>query len=135
MSSLNSVLIEGNLTRDPETSTLASGTALCKFSIAYNRNYKKGDIWEKEVSYFDVVVWGNLVDRLADLKKGSSVKVVGRLKQERWNDKEGKAQYKVTIVAEDVKKNAEVQRTSKQTETATREVQEIEDQFEDDIPF
>jgi single-strand DNA-binding protein len=103
MNNLNSILIEGNLVRDPVYRETAKGTPLCTFSIASNRFYKQGELLEKEVSYFEVETWSKLAQSCGDLgHKGRGVRVVGRLKQERWNDTGGKARSKVTIVAEHV---------------------------------
>ena len=103
MNSLNSILLEGNLTRDPETKTLPSGTQVCNFSVASNRFYKQNDALEKEVSYFDVEAWARLGQSCSDiLKKGRGVRVVGRLKQDRWIDALGKSHSKVKVVAEHV---------------------------------
>ena len=103
MNSLNSILLEGNLTRDPESKTLPSGTQVCSFSVASDRFYKQNEILEKEVSYFDVEAWSRLGQSCVEnLKKGRGVRVVGRLKQERWTDNEGKNKSKVKIVAEHV---------------------------------
>jgi single-strand DNA-binding protein len=101
MNSLNSILIEGNLVRDPEFRTTPKGTALCTFSIASSRYFKQDTDMEKEVSYFNVESWGKLADQANSMgHKGRGVRVVGRLKQERWQDRDGKAQSKVVIVAE-----------------------------------
>ncbi len=103
MNNLNSVLIEGNLVRDPELSYTPKGTAVCKFSVACNRAYKKDDELQKEVSYFDVDTWTRLAEVCAEyLKKGRGVRVVGRLKQDRWADTDGKPHSRVLIVAEHV---------------------------------
>lgn len=103
MNNLNSVLIEGNLVRDPELRSTSKGTSICTFSIASNRFYKQNDAMEKEVGYFNVESWAKLAEVSYNLgKKGRGVRVVGRLKQERWNDKENKAQSRVLIVAEHV---------------------------------
>jgi single-strand DNA-binding protein len=103
MNNLNSILIEGNLVRDPVYRETAKGTPLCTFSIASNRFYKQGELLEKEVSYFEVETWSKLAQSCCDLgQKGRGVRVVGRLKQERWNDTDGKVRSKVTIVAEHV---------------------------------
>ncbi len=101
--SLNSILLEGNLTRDPESKTLATGTQVCNFSIASDRFYRQNESTEKEVSYFDVEAWARLgLACSQNLKKGRGVRVVGRLKQDRWQDPEGKARSRVLIVAEHV---------------------------------
>lgn len=103
MNSLNSILLEGNLVRDPENKTLPTGTQVCNFSVASDRFYKQNDELEKEVSYFDVEAWSRLGQSCAaNLKKGRGVRVVGRLKQDRWTDTEGKTKSKVKIVAEHV---------------------------------
>jgi single-strand DNA-binding protein len=103
MNNLNSILIEGNLTRDPLLRNTPKGTAICTFSIASNRYYKQDSAYEKEVNFFDVETWSRLAENCYNLgRKGRGVRVVGRLKQDRWNDSEGKPHSRVTIVAEHV---------------------------------
>jgi len=103
LNSLNSILLEGNLVRDPESKTLSTGTQVCNFTLASDRFYKQNESLEKEVSYFDVEAWSRLGLTCAqNLKKGRGVRVVGRLKQDRWNDPEGKSRSRVMIVAEHV---------------------------------
>ena len=103
MNSLNSILIEGNLTRDPELKSTAKGTPVCSFSVASNRFYKQDEEYQKEVSFFDVETWAKLAESCAEyLEKGRGVRVVGRLKQDRWQDQDGNPRSKVKIVAEHV---------------------------------
>jgi single-strand DNA-binding protein len=103
MNNLNSILIEGNLVRDPELSYTPKGTAVCKFSVACNRSYKQDDEFQKEVSFFDVSTWTRLAEVCGEyLKKGRGVRVVGRLKQDRWTDPDGKPHSRVEIIAEHV---------------------------------
>ncbi len=103
MNSLNSILLEGNLVRDPEMGATPKGTQFCKFSIASNRYYKQEGEKVDEVSYFDVEVWSKLAENCQNnLEKGRGVRVVGRLKQDRWHDEDGKGRTKVKIVGEHV---------------------------------
>jgi single-strand DNA-binding protein len=103
MNNLNSILVEGNLVRDPELSYTPKGTAVCKFTVACNRAYKQDEQLQKEVSFFDVSTWTRLAEVCGEyLKKGRGVRVVGRLKQDRWTDPEGKPHSRVLIVAEHV---------------------------------
>ena len=103
MNNLNSILLEGNLVRDPEISYTPKGAPVCNFTMACNRYYKQGEELEEEVSYFDVTVWNRLAEVCKEyLAKGRGVRVVGRLKQDRWEDTEGKTRSKVHIVAEHV---------------------------------
>ncbi|MDR0876954.1 MAG: single-stranded DNA-binding protein [Treponema sp.] len=103
MNNLNSILIEGNLVRDPLLRSTPKGTSLCTFSLASNRFFKQDSGLEKEVGFFDVETWSKLAENCYNLgHKGRGVRVVGRLKQSRWNDSDGKTRSKVTIVAEHV---------------------------------
>jgi single-strand DNA-binding protein len=103
VNSLNSILLEGNLVKDPESKTLSTGSQVCNFTVASDRFYHQNDGTEKEVSFFDVEAWAKLgIACSQNLKKGRGVRVVGRLKQDRWTDGEGKTKSRVMIVAEHV---------------------------------
>lgn len=135
MNSLNSILVEGNVVRDPNTKTLPSGNQVCDFTLATNRFHKSGDEgFEKEVSYFDVEAWSHLGTACAqNLKKGRGVRVVGRLKQDRWTDPEGKQRARVKIVAEHVEFKPPKQE-SKQEDAGIALGQTIEDADESERP-
>jgi single-strand DNA-binding protein len=97
---LNRVLIIGRLVRDPVINFLPSGMQVVEFSIAYNRRFKVNDEWREEAHFFDVRAYGRLAEDLGTrLSKGYMVVVEGRLRQDRWTDKEGKPRSKVMIVA------------------------------------
>jgi single-strand DNA-binding protein len=103
MNNLNSILVEGNLVRDPELSYTTKGTAVCKFSVASNRFFKQEAEMQKEVSFFEVSTWARLAEVCGEyLKKGRGVRVVGRLRQDRWTDADGKPRSRIEIVAEHV---------------------------------
>jgi single-strand DNA-binding protein len=103
MNNLNSILVEGNLVKDPELAYTTKGTAVCKFSVACNRFFKQEEEMQKEVSYFDVSTWARLAEVCGEyLKKGRGVRVVGRLRQDKWTDPEGKPRSRIEIVAEHV---------------------------------
>jgi single-strand DNA-binding protein len=114
MNNLNSILVEGNLVKDPELRETPKGTSVCTFSVASNRFYKQNDAMEKEVSFFDVETWSNLAETCGkNLHKGRGVRVVGRLKQDRWTGTDGKPFSKVKIVAEHVEFKPETKGDSK----------------------
>ncbi len=103
MNSLNSILVEGNLTRDPEIKKTPKGTSVCSFSMASNRFYRQDEETKKEVSFFNVETWAGLADVCMEhLNKGRGVRVVGRLKQDRWVDADGGNHDKIKIIAEHV---------------------------------
>jgi len=106
MNNLNSILIEGNLTKDALLKTTPKGTQVCTMRLASNRWYKldsQSPGFEKEVSFIDVETWAKLAEACYSKgQKGRGVRVVGRLKQNRWNDPDGKLHSRVIIVAEHV---------------------------------
>ncbi len=103
MNSLNSILLEGNLTQDPELGATPKGTAVCNFRIAANRFYRQNEELQKDVYFFDVETWARLAERCAgNLEKGRGVRVVGRLRQDRWSDAEGNPHSRIKVVAEHV---------------------------------
>lgn len=113
MNQLNSLILEGNIVRVPEIKETPNHSKLATFSMAVNRYYKKSDgTFEQEVSYFDVEAWGTNYVKLISEKaeKGSGVRIVGRLKQNRWQDQNGKWQSRVSVVAEHVEFRAKVEK-------------------------
>jgi single-strand DNA-binding protein len=103
MNNLNSILIEGNLVKDPLIRSTTRGTSVCSFRLASNRFYRQDAGLEKEVGFFDVEAWAKLAENCyTQGHKGRGVRVVGRLKQDRWNGPDGQLRSRVTIVAEHV---------------------------------
>jgi single-strand DNA-binding protein len=111
MNNLNSILIEGNLVRDPLYKTTPRGVQVCTFSLASNRYYRQDGNMEKDVGFFDVETWSKLAESCYNLgHKGRGVRVVGRLKQDRWIGTDGKNHSRVRIVAEHVEFRPEFKR-------------------------
>jgi len=125
MNNLNSVLIEGNLVRDPELSYTPKGTAVCKFSVACHRAFKQDEQLQKEVSYFEVSTWTRLAEVCGEyLKKGRGVRVVGRLKQDRWADADGKPHSRLFIVAEHVEFKPQVKKQDEDSREGEEKAEE-----------
>jgi len=104
MNNLNTVLVEGLLTRDPERLVTSSESVACRLPVANNRYYispKDGE-WKQDTSFFNVTVFGPVADAcLQYLKRGRGVRVVGRLKQLRYVEG-GIRRERVTILAEHI---------------------------------
>jgi len=102
---INTVVITGNLTRDPELRSTPGGTAVCKLRVAVNSSRKDGQTgeWIDKPNYFDVTVWGAQGENCAQyLQKGRPVAVDGRLEWREWDDKEGNKRQSVDIIADSV---------------------------------
>jgi single-strand DNA-binding protein len=105
MASVNKVMLLGNLTRDPELRYTPQGAAVCEFALALNHTYTNKQTGQRveEVSFIDIVAWGRTAETCAEyLKKGRQVFVEGRLKQDRWDNPDGKKMSKVRVTAEQV---------------------------------
>ena len=77
----HTVIIVGNLGRDPELRYASNGNAVTSLSVASNRTYTKNDEKVKETTWFKVSVWGKQAESCSQyLKKGSSVLVEGELR-------------------------------------------------------
>ena len=128
MNNLNSILIEGNLVRDPLFRTTPKGTPVCTFTLASNRFFKQDSGLEREVGFFDVETWARLAENCNNLgRKGRGARVVGRLKQDRWNGSDGKPHSKISIVAEHVEFRPEFKKSAGNISTLAAEAVEIED--------
>lgn len=106
MASFNRVIIIGNLTRDPEYRSLASGQGVCRLGLATNRQFKnkQSGSMVQEVCYIDVDVWGAQAESCRQyLQKGRAILIEGRLKYDSWDDQSGQKRSKHSIVAENVK--------------------------------
>lgn len=103
MANLNSVVVSGNLTKDPELRTTQGGTSVCKLRLAVNERRKVNDDWVDVPNYFDVTVWGTQGENCATyLSKGAAVGVQGRLQWREWESQEGGKRQAVDIVADRV---------------------------------
>ena len=105
MNGLNQVILEGNIVRVPVAKDTPRGTRLCNMPIAVNRVYKDKDGKDvDEVGYYDVEAWGEKLASAIEKCgfKGRGVRVVGRLKQNRWKTTDGKTMSKIYIIAEHV---------------------------------
>ena len=103
MNMMNSLIIEGEVVKKPTIQAMPNGATVCTIQIAVTREYKNADGERStEVSYFDVDAFGNLADICEKMcLKGYVLRVVGRLKNVRW-EAEGKSHSKVKVIADHV---------------------------------
>jgi single-strand DNA-binding protein len=102
--SINRVILTGNLTRDPELRSLPSGTQVCELRIAVNSSRKdESGNWVDKPNYFNVKVWGAQGENCATyLTKGRPVAIDGRLDWREWEGQNGEKRQAVEIVADRV---------------------------------
>ena len=127
MSGVNKVILIGNLGKDPDVRYLDNGVAVANLSLATSENYKNKD-GEKvtQTEWHDIVLWRGLAEVAEKyLKKGSSVYIEGKLRTNKWVDKDENTRYKTEVLAD------------KLTMLGRSKIQEqsSESTSEDDLPF
>lgn len=104
-SSVNKVILVGNLGKDPEIRTLESGTKVAGFSLATSEKFKDKLTGEPRVQtdWHNIVMWRNLAE-IAEkyLRKGMQVYVEGKLRTRSWQDKDGHNRYTTEVVADNM---------------------------------
>jgi single-strand DNA-binding protein len=104
-SSVNVVVLVGNLTRDPELRATAGGTSVCKLGLAVNERAKDpatGE-WGERPNYFDIDVFGAQGESCAQyLTKGRQIAIEGRLRWRSWEAQDGQKRSAVSVVANNV---------------------------------
>jgi len=137
--SLNKVLLIGNLTRDPELKYTPTGTPVCSFGVATNRNWTTNDGQQKEdVQYHRIVAWQKLAELCAKLlTKGKKVYLEGRITYRTFTGKDGQERAVTEIVLDDfIVFNGGGRRTTveaeetKEISTATKEETKDKDKEE-----
>jgi len=101
MPELNSVIVAGNLTKDPVFRQTSNTTPVVNFHIAANRRYKDStNQWQEDVCYVGIVAWNKLADSCRDrLKKGSAVLIDGEMQSRTFKTEDGKNRTIVEIKA------------------------------------
>ncbi|MGI6045374.1 MAG: single-stranded DNA-binding protein [Eggerthellaceae bacterium] len=102
--SINRVIISGNLTRDPELRSTASGLPVLGFGIAVNdrrRNQQTGE-WEDHPNYVDCTMFGTRAESLSRyLTKGTKVALEGKLRWSQW-ERDGQKRSKLEVIVDDL---------------------------------
>lgn len=101
---LNKVLLIGNLTRDPELRYTPSGTAVCTFGLATNRQWTTdGGEKKEDVEFHRIVAWQKLAEICSKfLSKGRKIFLEGRLQTRTWTTKDGQEKQTTEVVISDM---------------------------------
>ena len=127
MSGVNKVILIGNLGKDPEVKYLDNGVAVANLSLATSENYKNKE-GEKvtQTEWHEIVLWRGLAEVAEKyLKKGSSVYIEGKLRTNKWVDKDENTRYKTEVLADKLTMLGRSQNQEQSSESTS----------EDDLPF
>ena len=143
---INKVIIVGNLGQDPDTRYMPSGAAVTNFTVATNESWKDKETGEQKdrTEWHKITMFGRLAEVSAEyLRKGSQVYIEGKLRTEKWKDKDGNERYTTKIIADEMQMlggrgggGAPMQDSgASQGAPPSPPPQGSADEFDDDIPF
>lgn len=99
---INSVVIMGRLTYEPELRTTPSGISVIKFNVACDRNKTKSGE-EKKTDFIDCTAWRQTAEFIARyFHKGSMIAIEGSIQTDSFTDKDGNKRKSVQVVADQV---------------------------------
>lgn len=105
MSSVNKVILIGNVGQDPEVRYLDRGAAIANFSLATTeRGYtmQNGTQVPDRTDWHYIVLWRNLAEWAErNLRKGMKIYVEGKLQTRQW-EKDGQHRQRTEVIAENV---------------------------------
>ena len=102
MSSVNKVILIGNLGADPEVRTFQNGGKVCNLRLATSERWKDKNTGEKKerTEWHTVAIFSEPLVRVAEqyLRKGSKVYIEGQLETRKWQDQSGNDRYSTEVV-------------------------------------
>ena len=102
---INRVTISGNMTRDPEVRSTASGMTVLSFGVAVNGSVKNNQTgeWEDRANFVDCTMFGKRAESVSQyLSKGTKVFIDGSLRFSQWEDKNGNKRSKLEVIVDDI---------------------------------
>lgn len=102
---INKVILIGNLGADPEVRFTQSGTAVATLRLATTEKWRGQDgQMQEQTEWHRVVAWQRLAEICRDyLSKGSRIYIEGKLRTNKWQDKNGNDRYTTEIIAREMK--------------------------------
>ncbi len=99
---INTVVLMGRLTFDPELRTTPSGVSVVRFQVAVDRSYQKAGE-ERKADFIDVTAWRQTADFVSRyFHKGSMIAIEGSLQTDNYTDKDGNKRKSIQVVANNV---------------------------------
>lgn len=100
---LNKVIIMGRLTRDPDFKQTQSGIAMCKFSVAVERQFKDKVTGERQTDFLDCTAFRGTAEFISRFfTKGNMILVEGNIQNNNYTDNNGVKHYSNNIMVENV---------------------------------
>ena len=100
---INTVILMGRLTADPDSGQTQSGTAYCRFTVAVDRNFADKTTGERQADFISCVAWRQTAEFINKyFSKGRMIIIKGSLQNNNYTDKNGVKHYSYDVVADNV---------------------------------
>ncbi len=148
MAGLNKVMLIGRIGKDPDTYSFDDGTKKISFSLATTESYRdrNKNEWVDQTEWHNVVGYRYLAEK--SFAKGDLVYLEGKIRNRKYNDKDGNERYITEILADkiniltrsqansgDGNQNYQQQNTYTQKDNTEAAAASSQPQPEDDLPF
>ena len=101
--SLNIIVLQGRLVRDPEMRTTQSGVAVASFTLAVDRDFSGRDGGEKQTDFIDCTAWRHNAEFVSKyFSKGRMAVVSGRLQIDNYTDDDGNKRKAAKVIADNI---------------------------------
>ena len=131
---LNKVILMGRLTRDPEFRQTTSGTPVCRFSLAINRQFANKQTGERETDFVDCDAWRSTAEFISRyFNKGNMILVEGQLRNNNYEDANGVKHYSMRVLVDNVSFCESKGSGENQQQTAPDQVQQTAAPALDDL--
>jgi len=133
MPALNRVQLIGRLGKDPESRFTPTGKKVTNFSLAVSQRWRTGSEFKEHTEWVNIEAWGRLGEVCQEyLRKGSLVYLDGRLKTEKYEDKDGETRFFTKVVTQFI----QFLSGNRAGDTLIEHSSEIgEEELEPEIPF
>ena len=129
---INSVVLMGRLTYEPELKTTPSGVSVIHFQLAVDRRYSKGE--EKQADFIDCTAWRQTAEFISKyFHKGSMIAVEGAIHTDSYTDKDGNNRKSVIVIVNNVSFCGSKAENGINTNQSRPD--EFEDIDDDNLPF
>lgn len=133
---LNTAILMGRLTSDPELRYTPNDAAVTSFTLAVERSYVISGA-DRQVDFIDVVVWRKTAEFVCKyFHKGQLVAVQGSIQTRSYTDKDGNKRKAFEVVAESVHFAESKKDKSNESSAAAPQNDDFEEiNLDDDLPF
>lgn len=140
MSSVNKVIIIGNITADPKINRTQDGKEIANLTVATNERWKGADGQKKEKTEFHrVCIFNDGLVSVAKnyLKKGAKIYLEGSLQTRKWQDNSGIERYQTEVVLSGFNSTLTMldSRKGESSESAASESSPVKTHIDDEIPY